>query len=142
MTRALVGLPPWLWSRCLFSLTPLLISLTPLGAEEVTSVAGRSVAQYAEQLESEDRVVRLRAARSLAPFGAAAGDVLRQACSSMTMRRCDSLLRSNWGESAGTRLRQPSVACVSWPTMNRRRRFAWRPPSRFAATVWTTCTCR
>ncbi len=40
------------------------------------TVAGRTVDQYAEQLSSENRVVRLRAIKSLGAFGEAAGDVL------------------------------------------------------------------
>ena len=55
------------------------ISPLPAVADEATLVAGRTLAEYTEQLQSEDRVVRLRAARSLAPFGEDAGDVLREA---------------------------------------------------------------
>ncbi len=72
MFRALAGLLPWLMACHL-------VSFTPLAAEEVTLVAGHTVDHYVEQLQSEDRVVRLRAARSLGPFGAAAGEALRQA---------------------------------------------------------------
>ena len=45
-------------------------------AEDPAEVAGRTLDQYVEMLDSPDRVVRLRAARSLAPFGKAAGDAL------------------------------------------------------------------
>ena len=72
MFRALAGLLPWLMACHL-------VSFTPLAAKEVTLVAGHTVDDYVEQLQSEDRVVRLRAARSLGPFGAAAGKALRQA---------------------------------------------------------------
>ena len=50
--------------------------LTPVRGQQVTEVAGYTLADYAEQIQSEDRVIRLRAARSLAPFGDAAGELL------------------------------------------------------------------
>ncbi|WP_164102297.1 sulfatase-like hydrolase/transferase [Candidatus Laterigemmans baculatus] len=46
-------------------------------AEPVPTVAGRELAGWVADLESEQRVVRLRAVRSLAPFGSAAGEPLR-----------------------------------------------------------------
>ncbi len=42
------------------------------------TIAGKSIGQYAEQLADPDRVVRLRAARSLGAFGEKAGDALRR----------------------------------------------------------------
>lgn len=48
-------------------------------AESPAKVAGRTVEQYADQLSDSDRVVRLRAAKSLGAFGAAAGRPLRKA---------------------------------------------------------------
>jgi hypothetical protein len=43
------------------------------------TIAGRTVDQYAEQLASENRVVRLRAVKSLGAFGEAAGPALKSA---------------------------------------------------------------
>ena len=43
------------------------------------AIAGRSIEDYAAELNDENRVVRLRAVRSLGAFGAAAGDTLRGA---------------------------------------------------------------
>lgn len=48
-------------------------------AEPRATVAGRELAAWVADLGSEHRVVRLRAVRSLAPFGAAAGEALRSA---------------------------------------------------------------
>ena len=72
MFRALVALPPWLMIACL-------IPIASATAEEVAEVAGHTVNQYVDQLQSEDRVLRLRAARSLGAFGPAAGQALREA---------------------------------------------------------------
>lgn len=69
-----------------FSLAALIASLSCLvsghaesPAEPPAEVAGRTVEQYAEALSDSDRVVRLRAAKSLGAFGAAAGGPLRKA---------------------------------------------------------------
>jgi HEAT repeat protein len=45
--------------------------------QSATTVAGRSLEEYAAELNTADRVVRLRAVRSLGPFGEAAGPALR-----------------------------------------------------------------
>jgi HEAT repeat protein len=72
-------------ARAAVILSCVLLTLRPSVADEVpvekvvTSVAGLTLDQCAEQMGSEDRVVRLRAVRTLAPFGAAAAEVLRDA---------------------------------------------------------------
>lgn len=48
-------------------------------ADPVQSVAGRSLTEYAQQLSSDNRVVRLRAAKSLGVFGESAGPALLEA---------------------------------------------------------------
>ena len=48
-------------------------------AADPPTVAGRTVQQYADDLDHEDRVVRLRAVKSLGVFGASAAEPLRQA---------------------------------------------------------------
>ncbi len=46
---------------------------------QVKTVAGRTIKQYAQELDSNHRVVRLRAVKSLGAFGEPAGDVLTSA---------------------------------------------------------------
>jgi HEAT repeat protein len=48
-------------------------------AEDPTTVAGRSIQDYAVQLDDADRVIRLRAVKSLGAFGAAAAEPLQRA---------------------------------------------------------------
>ncbi len=45
-------------------------------AEQPTKIAGRTIADYTAQLSDADRVVRLRAVKSLGAFGASAGPAL------------------------------------------------------------------
>lgn len=47
--------------------------------EAIDTVAGRTIEQYAELLGSDNRVVRLRAVKSLGAFGQQAGEVLKTA---------------------------------------------------------------
>lgn len=69
MNRIVFGPSVWL-------MVFLSFSSQGLADEEKPLVAGRTLSQYADQLQSEDRVVRLRAARSLGPFGQPAGRLL------------------------------------------------------------------
>lgn len=64
-----------------FMLFSLGVSLQPslLGAKPPSKVAGKTIEQYASDLASPDRVVRLRAVKSLGAFGPSAGDALQQA---------------------------------------------------------------
>jgi len=50
-----------------------------LPAQSVDRVAGHTIGDYQDQLDSPNRVVRLRAVRSLGAFGAAGGDAVRTA---------------------------------------------------------------
>lgn len=43
-----------------------------------STIAGQTIDDYAAELNHDNRVVRLRAARSLGAFGIAAGDILRE----------------------------------------------------------------
>ena len=52
---------------------------TESACENPRAVAGRSMAEYAAQIDDPDRVVRLRAIKTLGVFGPAAGAVLRDA---------------------------------------------------------------
>lgn len=52
---------------------------TQSACESPRAIAGRSMAEYAAEIDDPDRVVRLRAIKSLGAFGAAAGAVLRDA---------------------------------------------------------------
>ncbi len=64
------------------TIAPLLIlALTAMRcpADAPTTIAGRTIADYATQLEDPDRVVRLRAIRSLGAFGPDASDAIRTA---------------------------------------------------------------
>jgi HEAT repeat protein len=45
-------------------------------AQQPTTIAGRTIADYTAQLDDDDRVVRLRAVKSLGAFGEAAGEAL------------------------------------------------------------------
>lgn len=68
---------PRTWFVLIASLVGMsLWPLEPTRGQPITEVAGYTLADYAEQIQSEDRVIRLRAARSLAPFGDAAGEIL------------------------------------------------------------------
>lgn len=67
-------------------LTLLLVPLSPLGMSAATAdqqppatIAGKSVAQYTAEVASNDRVVRLRAVKSLGAFGNAAAKPLNEA---------------------------------------------------------------
>jgi hypothetical protein len=72
-------------SRFLFAILSL-ITILPLSllypggawADDSPTVAGRTVDQYAAELNAQDRVVVLRAAKSLGAFGAVAGETLRE----------------------------------------------------------------
>ena len=63
-------------NRTLFIVTILILPWQAVTAEAPATVAGRSLEQYAELLNDPDRVVRLRAMRSLAPLGEQAGVVI------------------------------------------------------------------
>ncbi|MGI9472410.1 MAG: HEAT repeat domain-containing protein [Rubripirellula sp.] len=65
--------------RSILLTSSCLVVFSPLPGEEVDTVAGHSLEHYVDQLPSADRVVRLRAARSLLPFGDRAGEALRAA---------------------------------------------------------------
>ena len=56
----------------------LLFSIAQGWGEETQLVAGRTVDDYAAQINDDDRVVRLRAIKSLGAFGAAAGEVFSE----------------------------------------------------------------
>lgn len=56
----------------------MLGSSLPTHAQAAETVAGRSVEDYRAQLEDQDRVVRVRAARSLGAFGPVAAAALRE----------------------------------------------------------------
>ncbi len=58
------------------------LSVSTSIADDPDTVAGRTVDDYAAQLNSPDRVVRLRAVKSLGAFGEAAGDPLVKALES------------------------------------------------------------
>ncbi len=60
----------------------LSLDVSQLIAKDPTTIAGRTVDDYAAQLTDENRVVRLRAAKSLAAFGISAGDALSTALDS------------------------------------------------------------
>lgn len=72
MDKQLAVRPLW-WIAC------GLVCAAAVSAGNETEIAGRTLQACSEQLQSEDRVTRLRAARSLAPFGASAADILEQA---------------------------------------------------------------
>jgi len=65
----------------IFSIVYLLLSVATGWGEETQRVAGRTVDDYAAQLDDQDRVVRLRAIRSLGVFGVAAGGALLESLS-------------------------------------------------------------
>ncbi len=54
------------------------MSIAPSASADTptTEIAGRTISQWSDQLDDEDRVVRLRALRSLAAFGSASQDEL------------------------------------------------------------------
>ena len=87
---------PWLSLLLLLCVVPIGTGVLPIGTglaplrgeekslgnlekSSTLTIAGRSVEDYAVELNDENRVVRLRAARSLGAFGFTAGDTLRAA---------------------------------------------------------------
>lgn len=62
--------------RFLISTLLMFVGIETAWAESPRTVAGRSLDQYTLQLSDPDRIVRLRAVRSLGAFGEAAGDAL------------------------------------------------------------------
>lgn len=64
----------FLWLTMALVLPPVASSQ----ADDRPTVAGRTMQQYVEELQSEQRVDRLRAVRSLGPFGQQAAQPLRQ----------------------------------------------------------------
>lgn len=66
----------------LLPLAIVLLLLTPAVADDGATIAGRTIEDYASQIDDEDRVVRLRAVKSLGAFGAAAGESLNKALGS------------------------------------------------------------
>lgn len=74
--------PPTIWRSITVPLATMLMlacSTAPANAASADEVAGRSVKQYAEQLQSDDRTVRLRAVKSLGAFGPSAMSELQKA---------------------------------------------------------------
>ena len=63
---------------CLASAFVLGLAQTRAGGEDPTTIAGRTVAQYAALLDDPDRVVRLRAIKSLGAFGLSAGEAIQK----------------------------------------------------------------
>jgi len=63
--------------RFLISTLLTIVCVEATRAAPPTTVAGRSLDQYARQLSDADRVVRLRAVRSLGVFGEGAGSALQ-----------------------------------------------------------------
>ena len=55
-----------------------LILATAVQSQDLEKVAGRDLAGWSKDLSSPDTIVRLRAAKSLGPFGKSALDALRQ----------------------------------------------------------------
>jgi hypothetical protein len=55
------------------------VSTTPSSGDSPRLIAGRSIAEYTADIDDSDRVVRLRAIKSLGAFGAPAGAALRDA---------------------------------------------------------------
>jgi HEAT repeat protein len=72
----------------IFCFLLLLLSVAPGWADETPhsaankygprTIAGQTIDDYAAKLKDENRIVRLRAVRSLGAFGVAAGDALRE----------------------------------------------------------------
>lgn len=65
-------------NRFALPLAYLLFCTSIFAADDENRIAGKSVDDYSAQLDDDDRVVRLRAARSLGAFGASAGAALRE----------------------------------------------------------------
>lgn len=68
-----------LLSGYLSSLVWFSLAVSPAAADDRSQVAGKSVDEYAAQVNHDNRVIRLRAVRSLGAFGQPASDVLAQA---------------------------------------------------------------
>ncbi len=67
-----------MFHRCCATVAILLCCCVHAWAEETRLVAGRTIDDYVSQLSDDDRVVRLRAIRSLGVFGADAGEELAE----------------------------------------------------------------
>ncbi|MDG2222493.1 MAG: HEAT repeat domain-containing protein [Rubripirellula sp.] len=62
-----------------FSFTSAAFAADPPAVAAPATVAGQTIQQYANDLDHENRVVRLRAVKSLGVFGASAAEPLRRA---------------------------------------------------------------